>query len=285
MGALEEKCNRIIELEYPFFSLPDFDLNNGISDFILDSEFYEKEIGKINGLELDLITKNSIPKKDYLRYEELNPVHYEKNSKELLKLLAEEAKEFRKPFSKKVKDIKELKQDVIAIHQVAYAHYVIAKQNSISNGYRFPKNCCGLSSRGVTTSLWLHGFLNAGSACAVSKGWNHGYVILPFVMEKPSFKGVIIIDPTSDQFNLIEGEHKKNLTLIKEGTSWQYYNNNPLQADMFPKSIFYMGLLNDPNNIDLVGRISQDTYSYFQDVEKFLKLAYANPIELEVSYK
>ena len=284
MSKKPQKSSKI-KLEYPFFSLPRIDLEDKIADFILDTEFYEEAIGEQNGiLDLSLIEPWSIPEKDYSLYEKLVPYHYHKTSKELLELPIKKAKELKNPFSKKVKNIQELEKDILMIYQMAYAHYVIAKHNDFSNfiGF-FPEDCCGLSGRGLIGSYWINGFLNAAYGLFDVNDESHAYLMFPFVMEKPSFKGVILVDPTSDQLGIIENKQHRNFVTIKEG-SWWKYNCSRFDKNLFPNAIIYLGLLNQ-EKILTDNFLTGDEDIYFQNGERFLELALLNPIELPKSVK
>lgn len=275
-------------LEYPFFNLPELGLEDKISEFILDPKLYEKEIAKRNGgLHLPSISPDSVPDEDIMHYERIVPYHRKTSSADLLSNAIKMAKEHPKPFAKSVKDKNELERDILMIYQVAYSHYVIAKHNDFTNGgVKFPYSNCGMSGRDLTGTLWIHGFLNAGYACYKGKFLGHGYVILPFVMQEPNFKGVILMDPTSDQLGKYKGKGYRNLVTIKQGSDWTYHTNYDDRANLFPNSVLHLGTLLKPNSIDSEFNLGDICgVDYFKSGKNFLKLAFSNPLNLKVPLK
>lgn len=274
-------------LEEPFFNLPEIGLEDKIDGFFLDTERYEEEMAQRNGgLYLKSIPRGSISGEDIARYEKLVPYHMEMHSPDLLKDVVGLAKKHPKPFAKVVKNVKELERDILMTYQIGYAHYVIAKHYGFEYGRKFPNGCCGPAGRGCMVTLWTHGFLNAAYALYgrdIFK-FNHGYVVLPFVMEEPEFKGVMIMDPTSDQLSKVNGKIRRNLVAIKQGLDWSYkmrflWFPGP---EMFPYMALHLGVLTKEKAIEIDGNITTEESLYFQGGKQFLKEAYSNPTELQV---
>jgi hypothetical protein len=271
-----------VNLGKPFFNLPAPCLEDKISEFTLDTELYEKEIAKRNGgLEINLIKKLSIPKEDIAHYEKIVPYHIMKASSHSLADITQFAEIYPMPFAKLVKDQNELEMDILKVYQVAYSHYVIAKHYGFSNcGMDFPHGNCGPSGRSAVATLWMHGFLNSAYALYLNKSRDHGYVILPFVMQKPKFEGVILMDPTSDQLGRYNGRIHRNLVTIKKGTDWTYQTDYDNSANLFPHMTLHLGTLLKKGAIDRDGDLTSGCDRYFNGGKRFLELAYSDPVEL-----
>lgn len=271
-----------IELDKPFFSLPAVDLEHRIDGFVLDTDFYEEAIAERNGgLKLDSIKRFSIPEDDLDHFEEIVPYHRGSHYLGLLSDAVSYSKLFSEPFAKIIKDKSELEKDILKVYQVAYSHYVVAKHYGFAKTTSiFPYNCCGLSSRGTTGTLWMHRLLNACSAVYSEIDFVHAYVILPFIMLEPKFNGVIIMDPTSDQLGKNVGEVRRNMVAVREGSTWEYRAGNDSGVNLFPNRIFHIGTLLTDEAILPDGRLNDDEENYFHDGKSFLDAAYSNPIDL-----
>ena len=270
-------------MEEPFFNLPEIGLDRSIDNFVLDTEFYEKEITKRNGgLDLTSLRPNCLSPQDYDRYEKLIPHHYDNRYKGRLSGIVKKAKKLPLPIAKLVKDIKELEKDIVMVYQVAYAHYVIAKHNDLTKGDNsFPKNCCGICGGNMTASLMLHGLLHASYSSLGEQDSNHGYVILPFVMLDPPMEGVILVDPTSDQLGKCEGKVRRNFVAIKQGTKWDYKTEYANGMNLFPVCVLYLGSLSKMEGIRSSGALTDNHKLYFQGGKQFLESAFSNPVDLE----
>jgi hypothetical protein len=260
-------------MQEPFFDLPSISLEDKLDGFLLDTEFYEKEIAKRNGgLMLDKIKVGSVSRKDIEHYKRIVP-HHSGNAMDLsgLRRIAE-------PFAKRMDSKDELISDILKAYQVGYAHYVLAKNYHFENGDRsFPFGNCGPSSRSALASLWLHGFHHATYASYVGEKMDHGYVMLPFVMD--GFSGVIIMDPTSDQLGKHKGAVRRNLVTIKQGLDWEYITEYDSGANLFPKRVLHLGTLLQERAVNPYGDLDDGRkVEFFRDGRRFLDLAYSNPV-------
>jgi hypothetical protein len=180
----------------------------------------------------------------------------------------------RGPCSLAIGTEQELYQHMFNAYQVAHFHYILGKAYDMNES--FPQNCCGSSSRNVMLSLLKHGYTPICSANTESK--RHTYLVMPFVM--PDFKGVIVIDPTSDQLwdkrpkGKIEFDFQaqcRNAVFVKEGSAWEY---NAYWGDLFPERVL------DLNRY----RINDDWYDYYnyhQGGQKFFNRAFKNPVRVK----
>ena len=272
----------------PFFNLPEISINGNINDFILNSNFYEKVISQRTEGKLNLadITKDSLPIKDINRYEEIVPYNMNTfSNNELLSGVIKKAKKYPNPFSKSIKNLKELGREILLIYQVAHAHYAIAKHYGFEYCGIFPDGCCGPSGKGGGGTFWIHGMYNATYASYNNRNIDHGYNILPFVMQEPFFKGVILADFTSEQLGKYKGEVRRNLVTIKQGTDWVYNTDYDFKADLFPFSILHLATLLKKGSIRDNGELAYRLSGlYFQDGRKFLELAFSNPLDLSTEF-
>lgn len=268
-----------IQLNEPFFSLPSPGIEGIVNEFVLDHEIYEAEMANRNGgLDLSALSGDCLDKEEIERFEQIIPYHNQSQLNYSLLNVFEKAKQHPQPLSKKVKTIEELEKDILTVYQVAYAHYVIAKNYGFGYG-TFPRLCCGRSGRGMTVSLWVHGFLNAAYVLFDGNP-GHAYVILPFVMSNPRMEGVILADPTSEQLGKYKGKKRRNLVTIKQGTKWKYKTEWGSGKNLFPTHILHLGRLLTEGVIDEGGMLSNDFGLYLPN-NNFLEQAFLNPVKLE----
>jgi|GEM_PF-5604105 len=115
-------------------------------------------------------------------------------------------------------DVVELFKKTIFMYQFSYAHYILGKHNRMK--YSFPEWCCGRSAQNVTCALWEAGIVSAVKV--YNNPYDHAYVIIPFIIGTSSIKGIVLIDPTSDQL-FIKNERKvRNLVRIITSEQWEY---------------------------------------------------------------
>ena len=236
----------LVDLKRPFLRLPKPKIRRNISGSNLDTVLYEHEIASRNGnLNLDNLHVDCLSDEEFAHYSEIVPFRCMNNSSEVLDEVCEAALRFPDPLAKIVKDVKELERDVLMIYQLAYAHYVLAKDGGfVEPGRVFPNKCCGPSSRDLMVCSMFYGFLNA--TCAIYEGGEtHLYLMFPFVMQEPNVKGVILQDPTSDQ--LWSGDSApRNYTAIKMGVRWKYVTEWDGGKNLFPSRVMYLRDLLDP---------------------------------------
>jgi|TARA_B100001971_G_C18254722_1_gene581089 hypothetical protein len=240
------------------------------------------EIARRNGeLDLTSLHPDCLSDHDSAAYERIIPCHDGNHPLGILTDIIDKAEKHHKPLAKEVENIEELERDILMVYQVSYAHYVIAKHyNFLDPDRRFPKYCCGPSARGMTASLWLHGFLNAAHVLSEPSP-NHCYVVLPFVMLDPPMKGVILADPTSDQLGAYEGKTVRNLVTVKQGKEWTYITQYDDKRDLFPTRLLYLGSLLQNGVITDTGSLTDDEYLHFKGGKKFLKYAFKHAIPLD----
>jgi len=171
------------------------------------------------------------------------------------------------PCSMLVKNPKHLMQEVSNIYQIHHAHYLVASREMED----FPDLCCIGSGCNVVTSAWKLG--NFNMAYSWNKRGSHAYGISPFVMENPQIKGVVISDPTSNQLWDDDSmpNKPKNLIFIISGSKWDYKTEFNQGANLYPSSIFHIGLVN--SRMPMHDTPRPTTAEYF-------KKAFENPIDL-----
>ncbi len=168
-----------------------------------------------------------------------------------------------KPCSMLLSSEKELKEHMVKAYIVSNFHYVLGKAYNLKGS--FPDRCCGMSGRSVMLSLMAHGYPNAAYAYS---GNDHGYVILPFVIEQSnavSAPGVVFVDPTSDQFS----KNERNLVFANFGYNLNYSLNNISFAPSLVASIDI--LIKTKGNI-------RDKANFHRDASDYLVRAYSNPV-------
>jgi len=166
--------------------------------------------------------------------------------------------------------IDELTAHMLLAYQVSHFHYILGKREPLKG--TFPYQCCGPSARSVMMSLIHFGFPNA--AYGYSDNNDHGYTILPFVMESRKIQGVVVVDPTSDQ--LWKTEHPRNAVFIKLGVRWEYITNWEEGADLYPDLVCSFDLLKSKPNMDI-----SDSFEYHPDAEQYFLEAFSNPVTVK----
>jgi hypothetical protein len=174
-------------------------------------------------------------------------------------------------------DRDELWDHISQIYQVMYSHYLLMKNSNGIEAKRFPKNCCGYSSRRILAALFEHGYDNA--IYTYNYKYDHAYVALPFVLdEKRLFcktKGIILADPTSDQLWKEDKEKRRNNVTIKLGSKWEYRTDWKGGGNLYPSS-----------HINLF-TIQKKGEGYYEDLRKtfsrgVLRKAFRNNIWLDL---
>lgn len=290
-----------VTLGQPFFSLPGLGLD-ALVPVSLYSFAFEAEVGLRNGsLNLgSLSARVEISDRDLAHYHTLVPCFdtypYPRTvSRSLLESLVAQHHEPEKeqPHAMLVKNVQELEAHVLIAYQVAYAHYVLGKKHNLKKS--FPFECCGVSSMNVALSLMSHGYSNA--VIGNNDMHDHSYVILPFVIEKTEQSGVIVVDPTVDQFmyqnkpwDPIRAK-PRNMVFIGIGTGWVHtlgdHQDDSFELSLFPSRILYFGLIKDMLT-QLKSQVPElnlfNTTPYFWQGNKYLKLAYKRPLKLTIPY-
>lgn len=140
-------------------------------------------------------------------------------------------------YSLSISDIQGLYRMMSEAYQVAHHTYILGRKTNMKG--TFPFNCCGPSSRAIMLSLLDFGYPNA--AYAYSDTFDHGYVVLPFVLGSgdDAFRGSVVVDPTFDQ--LWDTSRTRNAVFIKEGQRWRYKTQFKGCADLFPTKVRSLG--------------------------------------------
>ena len=174
------------------------------------------------------------------------------------------------PSSMVVGSADDLSEHMAVAYQLSHFHYILGKKHNLKGS--FPKNCCGMSARSLMLSLIELGYPNA--AYAYSTRRDHGYTLLPFVLEGEDIKGTIVVDPTSDQ--LWNGQAgKRNDVFIKLGDKWEYKTDWGLRGNLFPNTICSIDILRrNPENLGNENR-------YHAGGTDYLRKAFSNPLVLD----
>ena len=162
------------------------------------------------------------------------------------------------PSSMLYKDIYEMQKNISLMYQLSYAHYILGKHNKME--YDFPCYCCGRSSRNLLTAFWEAGIVSA--IVVNNEDYDHSYIIVPFVNEKQNIRGVILVDPTSDQ--LIKQPHKKikNKVQVIAKKYWSYETDWANGKNLYPTRILISAC-----------------YGYeSKDYESYIEMALNNPV-------
>lgn len=232
----------------------------GYSDFSLNIAVYEKELNQALGENLSQIDgcytvndsalnlcKQLVPTfEGYLNEYDLGEV--------LRHIYGEE----KFPCSIKLNHVEELEKMVLDTYKVSYMHYILGRKYNMSDS--FPDGCCIRSSGNLAYALMYLGY---PCAMSVESKFYHRYVILPFICEKE--KGVILVDPTSDQlWKNYENKPKNMVTVFFGGNEWDYITPWENWANLKIKEVEYFP-------------------AEFEDItaEDLLKKAYSNPIKIE----
>ncbi|MFC1644596.1 hypothetical protein ACFL08_01040 [Patescibacteria group bacterium] len=136
--------------------------------------------------------------------------------------------EITKPTASLYDDIEDMAMSISEMYQISYCHYILGKYNAMRGS--FPNGCCGISARNLLIAFWEAGVASAVKACTST--YDHAYVLIPFVLRMGAQKGIILVDPTSDQ--LVNDPKKKTRNLIRIITqdSWSYITDWRGGADL-----------------------------------------------------
>jgi len=129
-------------------------------------------------------------------------------------------------------DIVELFKKTIFMYQFSYAHYILGKHNEMKDS--FPDWCCGRSAQNVTCALWEAGIVSAVKV--YNNPYDHAYVIVPFIVGT-SIKGVVLIDPTSDQLFTKKERKVRNLVRIITSEQWEYKTDWVGGKNLYPDEV------------------------------------------------
>ncbi len=254
-----------------FFNLklPEMKISDG---FELDTLVLEEQMEKNNGnVSLREFEEGYYPYLDKIDDSLRKFVPYFKvyKSKEI-KALANKYN-ISSPCSMVVKSEDELLEHMSMGYQVAHFNYILGKKHKLKDG-SFPKLCCGISSIHVALSLIELGYPNA--VYAYSQRHDHGYVVLPFVFENKTFKGVIVVDPTSDQ--LWNNKKIRNATFIKLGAKWEYKTDWRGGKNLFPDRLYSIDIMKKTPEV-----FDYDSYpAEACDGEFFFNKAFTNQIRI-----
>ncbi|MDP7180400.1 MAG: hypothetical protein QF824_03975 [Candidatus Woesearchaeota archaeon] len=274
-----------------------------IREFSLDTSVLEAEITAQTGYGLDpqIGPVAWSDGSDLERYEDLVPefAKAESISPNRIKVgfhtidlqrMVEEHEDELAPHAMEVRNVKELEDHMLKAYQVAYANYVRGKRNY---GSSFPDKSCGISSSNVMLSLIELGYTNA--LFVANSEYDHSYVVLPFVMKDSGYKGVIVVDPASEQLWSEESGKPRNAVFVREGSDWDYKTmwageGQELETDegqrrnLFPET--FVGLKDvgrylDEEDLDPFEKliITKMADEYGGEVEP-LEAAYDNPVRL-----
>jgi hypothetical protein len=162
---------------------------------------------------------------------------YYSNEGHKLELFAEKAEKFfgivRKPTAMFYNNAKEMQKCVFLMYQLSYAHYVLGMHYSMKNS--FPHYCCGISSGNLLVALWRAGV--ASAVVANDSRDNHCYVIVPFALNDLKTKGVILIDPTSDQLTRDLAQRVRNNIRIFTSKKWIYKSDWSQGSNLYPSTV------------------------------------------------
>ncbi len=243
----------------------------------LDTVVLEQEIQDHNGgINIADPHQNYVIQEKFLR--QFVPHFYNEytdpTGKEILTII-DRYKDITGPCSILVDSVQDI-QDLMTIgYQVAHFHYILGKKHNLKG--KFPRGCCGVSSRNVILSLIEMGYPNAAYLYSNNTD-DHGYVALPFVFKNKDIQGSVIIDSTSDSLCL-DKINTRNDVFIKLGTKWEYTSNG---TNLFPIKICAIDTLKEiSESIHLVG-ILDDFYSH-ENGEEYFKKAFANPLPIPIN--
>lgn len=127
----------------------------------------------------------------------------------------------------------ELFKRTVFMYQFSYAHYILGKYHKMKDS--FPDWCCGYSSGNVVVALWEAGI--ASAVRVVNHSYDHSYIIVPFILDAPEMRGIIFIDPTSDQMFVARKDKVRNLVRIIIGEDWEYKTDWRNGANLFPEDV------------------------------------------------
>ena len=152
----------------------------------------------------------------------------------------------------------ELMRDVLIMYQLSYFHYLLGKKNEMKDS--FPKYCCGISCHNLVVSLWEAGIISA--TMIYCRSYDHAYLIIPFILNNPVAKGVILLDPTSDQLMFRPNEKVRNDIKVFCEKNWRY------ETDWEDGNNLY------PDVVEISSCYGREDVDY----GKYLKTALKNPV-------
>jgi hypothetical protein len=246
----------------------------------------EEEVAGQNG-NLDLGSRTSVlgmDPDDERNYNEMVPFYYSWGSLPIDRLveLIEKNEDKLDPHSMLVEGVEELEEHMLRIYQTAYAHYALGLKSNIKG--TFPDECCGISANNLAVSLMDHGYTNA---VYIHNGlYDHCYVVVPFVMKDGSFKGSIIVDPTSDQLWSKLNKQPKNAVFVVPEKGWEYRTNWRSGSDLVPQDVVSLGLINEYIKGKKTGTVfSTDVAKSYlaPNAREYFEAAFANPMRLDAA--
>ncbi len=233
-----------------------------LDEFILDSQQYEDELSAHLGITFpDAAT---FTRDTYDWAIRVCPIIFGVEREEAkIKISGLEA---NAPFSRKFDSLEELQADILKAYQISFAHYVLAPRFM----GKFPEGCCTESAKGVLGSMWVNGLYYALFAASDGGEQGHCYILMPFVFE--DFQGLIIVDPTADQF----GEKRNEIKIVTiKGLEniWQ----------KSPELVIHFTMFDDcaRKEIPNLGFISSYSGEPSLKPLDYLAQAYANPQKLK----
>ncbi len=257
-----------------------------LASFSLVPAFYENEMAKRNSgavisshESIKSITTNqeAVLRKFVPAYSRSE----NKRNNEVIEQLVEIYENIDGPCSMAVNTVEELEQHMLNAYQISYAHYAVAYKDGMTNmdSYEnityFPRLCCDISGINLMLSLMAFGYPNASYVS--SDYGNHCYTIMPFKYKEE--KGIILIDPTSDQLWSNIEKRPRNMVsvyLLNDKNTWEYKTDWSNGADLFPSGAMHIGALKKHHSKK---RFLQDD-SCYDRIEPTLEKAFANPINL-----
>lgn len=131
-------------------------------------------------------------------------------------------------------NVVDMQKSIFLMYQLSYAHYILGKYNKMRD--EFPNNCCGRSARNLVAAFWEAGIVSA--IMVYDSPDDHAYVLVPFVLESlNSTKGVILVDPTSDQLTKNRKEKIRNNTIIFTEVDWEYRSDWQEGSNLYPSRV------------------------------------------------
>jgi hypothetical protein len=155
------------------------------------------------------------------------------------------------------------------VHELSYNHYVWAKEENMKR--MFPDFCCGYSTVNLALTLMERGCANVVGLANIR--CDHDYVCLPFVMSEK--RGLIIVDPTSDQLFNDKFHAPRNHIFVSFGPRWFYETDWKGGKDLYPsfedKSRFM--------NLHTL-RKGEGSVLFLEDVQSCLQKCFENVVEV-----
>lgn len=164
-----------------------------------------------------------------------------------------------------LKDKEELFEHIQQIYETSYMHYVWAKETNM-NG-KFPYGSCANSSSNLFLSLLSNGYPN--TSLLSNFDFSHSYVGLPFVLEKDSSSGFVIVDPTSDQ--LFREKRPRNNIFVSDGNKWDYFTDWKCGENLYPSS---------KTGSDFYNLHTLRKRPGLKNINKFYRKVFENPVDI-----